>query len=262
MTTVGLLHPGNMGAQVGAVLRAAGHDVAWVRAGRSVQTLRRAQDADLRPVTATKTLAGESRIVLSICDQGIGITPDEQRHLGFRSFRGERHQTSIPGSGLGFWIASTFVQAHGGILVEQLKKRLHLDLREGDRMFWFTTTGWMMWNFLVGVLLTDASIVLYDGNPGYPDMGRLWDLAEETGMTTFGTSAAFVSGCMKEGITLRDSGRSLASLTAVGSTGSPLSPEGFRWVYDELGEDEKDYYRLGGAGVSPAGRGPGQEADL
>ena len=79
------------------------------------------------------------------------------------------------------------MQGHGGILLEQLKKgHLHLDAQPGDRIFWFTTTGWMMWNFLVGALLTPASIVLYDGSPGQPDMGVLWDLAERTGMTCFG----------------------------------------------------------------------------
>ena len=73
------------------------------------------------------------------------------------------------------------VHGQGGILLEQLKKaHLHLDAQAGDRVFWFSTTGWMMWNFLVGVLLTDASIVLFDGNPGYPDLGTLWDLAEPT----------------------------------------------------------------------------------
>ena len=71
-------------------------------------------------------------------------------------------------------LPKAIVQGHGGILLEQLKKRLHLDLRPGDRMFWFTTTGWMMWNFLVGCLLTDAAIVLYDGSPAHPDLGALW----------------------------------------------------------------------------------------
>ena len=67
-------------------------------------------------------------------------------------------------------------------------------------MFWFTTTGWMMWNFIVGMLLTDASIVLFDGNPGYPSLATLWDLAADSGMTCFGTSAAFIGACMKDGI--------------------------------------------------------------
>ena len=93
------------------------------------------------------------------------------------------------------------VHGQGGILLEQVKMlNLHLDAQAGDRVFWFSTTGWMMWNFLVGVLLTDASIVLYDGNPGYPDLGALWELAADTEMTTFGTSAAFISSCMKAGV--------------------------------------------------------------
>jgi acetoacetyl-CoA synthetase len=145
------------------------------------------------------------------------------------------------------------VHGQGGILIEQIKKgHLHLDAQAGDRLFWFSTTGWMMWNFLVGVLLTDASIVLFDGNPGYPDMGRMWDLAEETGITTFGTSAAFISGCMKAGVSLRGDGRSLPSLEAVGSTGSPLSPEGFRWIYDELGDETWLFSTSGGTDMCTA----------
>jgi acetoacetyl-CoA synthetase len=145
------------------------------------------------------------------------------------------------------------VHGHGGILIEQVKKgHLHLDAQAEDRVFWFSTTGWMMWNFLVGVLLTDASIVLYDGSPGYPDMGRLWDLAEATGMTTFGTSAAFISACMKAGISLCGDGRSLPALGAIGSTGSPLSPEGFRWIYDELGDEVWLFSTSGGTDVCTA----------
>jgi acetoacetyl-CoA synthetase len=145
------------------------------------------------------------------------------------------------------------VHGHGGILIEQLKKGyLHLDAHAGDRLFWFSTTGWMMWNFLVGVLLTEASIILFDGNPGYPDMGRLWELAEETGMTTFGTSAAFIASCMKAGVSPRGDGRSLDALEAVGSTGSPLSPEGFRWVYDELGDDTWLFSTSGGTDMCTA----------
>ncbi len=134
-------------------------------------------------------------------------------------------------------LPKAIVQGHGGILLEQLKKmNLHVDLREGDRLFWFTTTGWMMWNFLIGGLLTPASIVLYDGNPGQPDMGVLWDLAEEAGVTCFGTSAAYVAACMKDGVTPGD-GRDLSRLRALGSTGSPLSPEGFDWIYEHLGSE-------------------------
>jgi acetoacetyl-CoA synthetase len=145
------------------------------------------------------------------------------------------------------------VHGQGGILLEQLKKaHLHLDAQAGDRLFWFTTTGWMMWNFIVGTLLSEASIVLYDGNPGYPSLGRLWDLAADTGMTTFGTSAAFVAACMKaEGLTLRE-GRDLSALEAVGSTGSPLSPEGFQWIYDQLGSDTWLFSTSGGTDLCTA----------
>ncbi len=94
-------------------------------------------------------------------------------------------------------LPKAIVHGHGGILLEQLKKRLHLDLRAGDRMFWFTTTGWMMWNFLVGCLLSDAAIVLYDGSPGHPDLGALWDLAERVGMTCMGVSAGLLSAAKR-----------------------------------------------------------------
>ncbi|MGI8631193.1 MAG: acetoacetate--CoA ligase [Solirubrobacterales bacterium] len=144
------------------------------------------------------------------------------------------------------------VHGQGGILLEHLKKmHLHLDAQQGDRVFWFTTTGWMMWNFLVGVLLTPASIVLYDGNPGHPDMGVLWDLAERTGTTTFGTSAAYISACMKAESD-PTAGRDLSALQAVGSTGSPLSPEGFEWVYDHVGRDTWLFSTSGGTDVCTA----------
>jgi acetoacetyl-CoA synthetase len=144
------------------------------------------------------------------------------------------------------------VHGQGGILFEHLKKaHLHIDAQAGDRIFWFTTTGWMMWNFLVGMLLSDASIVLFDGNPGYPDMGTLWDLAADSGMTCFGTSAAFIASCMKAGVEPR-SGRDLGALQAVGSTGSPLSPEGFRWVYDQLGSETWLFSTSGGTDLCTA----------
>jgi acetoacetyl-CoA synthetase len=144
------------------------------------------------------------------------------------------------------------VHGVGGILIEQLKKgNLHLDAQAGDRVFWFTTTGWMMWNFLVGVLLTEASIVLYDGNPGTPDMGVLWDLAADAGVTTFGTSAAFIASCMKDGVEPA-SGRDLSALRAVGSTGSPLAPEGFDWIYEQLGSDTWLFSTSGGTDVCTA----------
>ena len=149
-------------------------------------------------------------------------------------------------------LPKAIVQGHGGILLEQLKKlNLHVDAQEGDHLFWFTTTGWMMWNFLIGGLLTPASIVLYDGSPGHPDMGVLWDLAEGTGMTCFGTSASYIAACMKAGVE-PGTGRNLSRLRSVGSTGSPLSPEGFEWVYQHVGRDTWLFSTSGGTDVCTA----------
>jgi acetoacetyl-CoA synthetase len=149
-------------------------------------------------------------------------------------------------------LPKAIVHGQGGILLEHLKKlHLHVDAQAGDRLFWFTTTGWMMWNFIVSGLLTEAAIVLYDGSPGHPDMGVLWDLAETAGITTFGTSAAYIGACMKAGVE-PEAGRDLSRLRAVGSTGSPLSPEGFRWVYDHVGDDTWLFSTSGGTDLCTA----------
>jgi acetoacetyl-CoA synthetase len=148
-------------------------------------------------------------------------------------------------------LPKAIVQGHGGILVEQLKKRLHLDLRGGDRMFWFTTTGWMMWNFLVGCLLSDAAIVLYDGSPAHPDLGFLWGLAERAGITCMGVSPGLLASCEKAGV---EPGRDydLSALRAVGATGSPMAPEGFRWVYGHVKDDVWLFSTSGGTDVCTA----------
>jgi acetoacetyl-CoA synthetase len=149
-------------------------------------------------------------------------------------------------------LPKAIVQGQGGILLEHLKKlHLHVDAHPGDRLFWFTTTGWMMWNFLVSGLLTRAAIVLYDGNPGHPEMGVLWDLAERAGVTMFGTSASYIAACMKAGLE-PGAGRDLGRLAAVGSTGSPLSPEGFDWVYEHLGADTWLFSTSGGTDLCTA----------
>jgi acetoacetyl-CoA synthetase len=127
------------------------------------------------------------------------------------------------------------VHGHGGIVLEHLKALgLHCDLGPGDRFFWFTTTGWMMWNFLVSGLLVGSTIVLYDGSPAHPDLSALWRLAEDERVTFLGTSAPYIQSCLKEGLRPADD-YDLSMLRAVGSTGAPLTPEGFRWVSDELG---------------------------
>jgi acetoacetyl-CoA synthetase len=149
-------------------------------------------------------------------------------------------------------LPKAIVHGHGGILIEQLKKSLlHLDLRRGDRMFWFTTTGWMMWNFLVGCLFSDAAIVLYDGSPGHPDLGALWRLAEQAHITCMGVSAGFLTSCEKAGMEpARDF--ELSALRSIGSTGSPLPPEGFHWVYGHVGSDLWLFSTSGGTDVCTA----------
>jgi len=149
-------------------------------------------------------------------------------------------------------LPKAIVQGQGGILLEHLKKlNLHVDAHPGDRLFWFTTTGWMMWNFLVSGLLTRAAIVLYDGNPGHPEMSVLWDLAARAGVTMFGTSASYIAACMKAGVEPA-AGRDLSRLGAIGSTGSPLSPEGFDWIYEQLGADTWLFSTSGGTDLCTA----------
>jgi acetoacetyl-CoA synthetase len=149
-------------------------------------------------------------------------------------------------------LPKAIVHGHGGILLEHLKLlHLHMDARAGDRVFWFTTTGWMMWNVLASVLLTPAAAVLYDGNPGNDGMTALWELAASAGTTCFGTSAAYIHACMKAGV--EPTARSdLSRLKSVGSTGSPLSPAGFQWIYDQLGADTWLFSMSGGSDVCSA----------
>jgi acetoacetyl-CoA synthetase len=137
------------------------------------------------------------------------------------------------------------VHGHGGILLEHLKMlALHQDLGPGDRFFWFTTTGWMMWNYLASGPAVGAAIVLFDGNPmvaaerggpARPDPAALWRMAGELGITYFGTSAPFLLACRKAGVVPRDLVG--PALRGVGSTGAPLPPEGFSWVYETVRED-------------------------
>jgi len=148
-------------------------------------------------------------------------------------------------------LPKAIVQSQGGILIEQLKKRMHLDLRSGDRMFWFTTTGWMMWNFLVGALHSDAAIVLYDGSPAHPDLGALWALAERAEITCMGVSAGLLASTEKAGVKPAAE-YDLSALRAIGSTGSPLAPESFRWVYAEVGADIWLFSTSGGTDVCTA----------
>jgi acetoacetyl-CoA synthetase len=128
------------------------------------------------------------------------------------------------------------VHGHGGILLEHLKAlALHSDLGPSDRFFWYSTTGWMMWNYLVSGLLVGSTVVLYDGSPAYPTLGALWKLVESEKITYFGTSAPYLLACQKAGIEPKK--HDLSTLRAVGTTGAPLPADGFGWVYDAVKAD-------------------------
>ena len=134
-------------------------------------------------------------------------------------------------------LPKAIVHGHGGILLEHIKMLgLHQDLGPEDRFAWFTTTGWMMWNYLVSGLTVGSAVVLFDGDPGHPDLLELWRFAAELEVTVFGVGAPFLLNCRKAGLS---PGRELdlSRLRQVGSTGAPLPPEGFAWVYEHVGDD-------------------------
>jgi acetoacetyl-CoA synthetase len=148
------------------------------------------------------------------------------------------------------------VHGHGGILLEHCKAlALHTDLGPADRFFWFTTTGWMMWNYLVSGLVVGSSVVTYDGNPGHPDLWTLWRVAAETGSTYLGASAPFVMACRKAGLT---PGRTLdlTALRGVGSTGAPLPAAGFEWIADAVSDRVPVGSLSGGTDVCTGFLGP------
>jgi acetoacetyl-CoA synthetase len=129
------------------------------------------------------------------------------------------------------------MHGHGGIVLEHLKAlSFHQDLRPGDVFTWYTTTGWMMWNYLAGGLLAGLTIVLYDGSATYPETDRLWRLAAEHGVSYLGVGAPYLVACMKAGLRPGDE-VDLSRLRAIGSTGSPLPPEAFGWVYERVKKD-------------------------
>jgi acetoacetyl-CoA synthetase len=144
------------------------------------------------------------------------------------------------------------VQGHGGIVVEHLKTlALHHDLGPGKRFFWFTTTGWMMWNLLISGLMVGSTVVMYDGSPGYPDLGTLWRLAEKHRISYFGISAPYIHACLKAGLRPADE-LDMSAIRALGSTGAPLSVGGFRWVADAIGKHVQICSMSGGTDVCTA----------
>jgi len=144
------------------------------------------------------------------------------------------------------------VHGHGGILLEHVKQMaFSLDLGPGDRIFWFSTTGWMMWNLLVSSLAVGSAVVLFDGDLASPDLSTLWRLAEETGATYFGGSAPFFMACRKAGLEPAKVA-DLSRVRGIGSTGAPLPPEGFRWIYETVTTDAQLNSVSGGTDVCSA----------
>lgn len=134
-------------------------------------------------------------------------------------------------------LPKAITHSHGGVLLEQLKYiTFHNNVKPGERCFWYTTTGWMMWNYIQGSLLAGGVLVLYDGSPAYPDLLVLWRLIEEAGIHHFGTSAGFILANLKENKEPKKT-FNLSTLRSISSTGSTLPPEGFDWVYRNVKED-------------------------
>jgi acetoacetyl-CoA synthetase len=129
------------------------------------------------------------------------------------------------------------VHGAGGTLLQHIKEhRLHCDVRAGERLFYFTTLGWMMWNWLASGLASEATLILYDGSPFAPTPAVLWDFAQEAGINVFGTSAKYIDGCAKAGLAPAKT-HNLSALRLITSTGSPLAPESFEYVYREIKPD-------------------------
>ncbi len=153
------------------------------------------------------------------------------------------------------------VHGHGGITLEHLKSlALHFDAGPGDRLFWFTTTGWMMWNFLVSGLLAGSTVVLYDGSPAHPGLDALWQLAADENVAVFGTSAPFVQACLKGSVSLDAWSR--PKLRTVGSTGAPLSADGFRWLGRNLGPQVQIASFSGGTDLCTGFLGPAPDVPV
>ncbi len=149
-------------------------------------------------------------------------------------------------------LPKAIVHGHGGILLEHLKiLGLHHDVGPDDRFTWFTTTGWMMWNYLVSALSVGATVVTFDGDPGHPDLSTLWRMAAELEITIFGVGAPFLLNCRREELTPGQE-FDLSRIRQVGSTGAPLPPEGFAWVYDAVGSDLQVVSASGGTDVCTA----------
>ncbi len=207
--------------------------------GKRVDRLAEAQQiseaiSSIETVVLIPTLNGEAKLAGSILWKEIIATPSNE--LSFVPVEFNYPIWVLYSSGT-TGKPKAITHSHGGVLLEHLKyMHFHNDVRPGEHFFWFTTTGWMMWNFLQASLLAGAVPVLYDGSPGSPDLNSLWKLSSELPIHHFGTSAPFLIACMKKELTPgKDFG--LSALRSIGSTGAPLPPEAFDWVYEQVKKD-------------------------
>lgn len=190
----------------------------------------RAQLPSVEHTILVRFLDGEASLPGAVYFDGIAAQPGD---LAFATLPFNAPLYILYSSGT-TGLPKPIVHGHGNLLVEHAKHlSLHLDLGPGEVFFWFTTTGWMMWNLLISGLLVGATVVLYDGSPGWPEIDRLWQVAADTRATVFGTSAGYLQACLKAGVKPASVG-DLSSLEVLGSTGSPLAPECYSWIADEF----------------------------
>ncbi len=186
------------------------------------------------------TYLGEAEAVANKAEKGVALdaalAPFAAKPVAFTRLPFDHPLYILFSSGT-TGIPKCIVHRAGGVLLQHLKEhRLHADLREDDRFFYFTTCGWMMWNWLASGIASGATLLLYDGSPFYPDGNVLFDYAQAEGMTYFGTSAKFIDAVLKAGLKPGET-HDLSALRTVSSTGSPLSPEGFAFVYEAIKQD-------------------------